>query len=117
MRRWWVVRILDWGVVHPSTGEGWRRLRARTQRGGDRLQHAITAAARCTREPAPRLLSTRGFYWPSIRFLCGTHLHTMKAVCAPPFTEDSLSSRHYGMSLSHCSPLPYDLYSHEFKDK
>lgn len=35
--------------------------------------------------PAPQLLPIRGFYWPSIRFLCGTHLHTMGAsVRRPP---------------------------------
>lgn len=90
----------------PDCGRGMEGgcVRAPSERGGDRLQLAITGAARCTREPAPQLLSTRGFYWPSIHFLYGTHLHTMKAVCTPPFTEDSLSSRHYGMSLSLCCP-------------
>lgn len=59
--------------------------------------------------PAPRLLSTQGFYWPSIRFLCDTHLHSMKAVWAQPFAEDSLPSRHYGMSLFHYFTLRFAL--------
>lgn len=54
--------------------------------------------AQCTRFARPSTSPHTGFYWPFIHFLCGTHLHT-RAVCATP-SEDSLSSRHFGMSLS-----------------
>lgn len=79
---------------------GGRRLRARSGRGEERLQRAITGAAQCTRFARPSASPHTGFLLAVYPFFVRHAFTHDGSVCATPSSEESLSSRHYGMSLS-----------------